>query len=123
MRVQVVRLESGEAGLRAALKTSGGVVWAYWRGDPPTRGVFTDVELAVTRVLDWGRELQPLTEETGQTAPLEVLHGTVVRVDPDGSAQLRVGDGVLHVATQGAPPPPGTRFRLGGVELTAYPSE
>lgn len=123
MRVQVVRLESGEAGLRAALKTSGGVVWAYWRGPPPTRGVFTDVELAVTRVLDWGRELQPLTAEDGEAAPFEVLHGTLERVDADGSAELRVGTDTLHLATRGAPPPPGTPLRLRGVELTAYPSE
>jgi hypothetical protein len=121
MQVQVVRVEQGEAGLRAALKTSGGIIWAYWRGDPPTRGQFTDVELAVTRVVSWGQELEPLTEDAGRAA-LEVLHGTLVRIDADGSAELRVGGATLHVSTQGTPPPVGTKVRLSGCEITAYPS-
>ncbi|HZI15669.1 MAG TPA: hypothetical protein VE153_35205 [Myxococcus sp.] len=121
MQVQVVRVEQGEAGLRAALKTSGGIIWAYWRGDPPTRGQFTDVELAVTRVVSWGQELEPLTEGAGRAA-LEVLHGTLERIDADGSAELRVGGATLIVSTQGTPPPVGTKVRLSGCEITAYPS-
>ena len=123
MYVQIVRLESGEAGLRAALKTTGGVVWAYWRGDAPTRGQYAEVELAVTKVLDWGRELQPLDDGTEQTAPFEVLHGRLERSDPDGTTELWIGGDILHVQTQGVAPPPGTRLRLRGVELTAYPTE
>lgn len=125
MQVQVVRVEGTEAGLRTALKTSGGIIWAYWRGDPPTRGQFTDVELAVTRVVSWGQELEPVEAESGQPGgrtALEVLYGTLERIDADGSAELRVGGATLHVSTQGTPPPPGTKVRLSGCEITAYPS-
>ena len=62
-------------GPRVALKTPGGVIWAYWRGDPPSRGQFTDVELAVTRVLTWGEELEPISEASAGEPTLGVLDG------------------------------------------------
>lgn len=124
MHVQVVRVEAGENGLRTALKTSGGVVWTYWRGDPPTRGQFIDAELAIAGALTWGRELEPLTSEdaTASPAALGVLHAVLERYESDGTAVLRVGNGVVLVTTRGTPPTEGTPVRLRGGELTAYPT-
>lgn len=129
MRVQVVRVESGEGGVRTALKTAGGVVWTYWRGDPPTRAQFSDVELAITAPVTWGRQLEIVraddTANEGATSlppALGCLHAVLESIDQDGVALLRVGDGLVLVETTGAAPAPGTQLRLRACELTAYPA-
>lgn len=125
MRVQVLRLEVGEAGPRVALKTPGGVFWAYWRGEPPTRGAFTDVELAIAGVVEWGRELTALSGPGGDGAggaALECLNGTLEHLDADGTATVRVGGDAVLVATRGRAPALGTGVRLRGCEIAAYPA-
>jgi hypothetical protein len=120
MHAQVVRLEQGDIGPRIALKTPGGIVWVYWRGDPPTKGQFTDVELAVTRVLTWGEELEPVSEVREPT--LGVLDGTLEAVDAEGTVTLRVGTSQVILSARGTPPAPGTRVRLRNCEIAAYPA-
>ncbi|QSQ21154.1 hypothetical protein JY651_39105 [Pyxidicoccus parkwayensis] len=120
MHAQVVRLEQGDIGPRIALKTPGGIVWVYWRGDPPTKGQFTDVELAVTRVLTWGEELEPVSEVREPT--LGVLDGTLEAVDAEGTVTLRVGTAQVILSARGTPPAPGTRVRLRNCEIAAYPA-
>lgn len=121
MHVQVLRLEQGGDGWRVALRTAGGVVRAHWRGgEPPARGAFTDVELAVAGVVEWGRELGPHSDDGA--AALECLQGTLEHLDPDGTARLRVGADVVLLATRGAPPALGTGVRLRGCEIAAYPA-
>ncbi|MFP2910226.1 hypothetical protein ACLESD_35340 [Pyxidicoccus sp. 3LFB2] len=122
MQAQVVRLEQGDIGPRIALKTPGGVVWVYWRGDPPTRGQFTDVELAVTRVLTWGEELEPVSAAEAGEPTLGVLDGTLEAVDAEGTVTLRVGHSPVILSAKGTPPAPGTRVRLRNCEITAYPT-
>lgn len=122
MEAQVVRLEQGAIGPRIALKTPGGVIWVYWRGDPPTRGQFTDVELAVTRVLTWGEELEPVSAAEAREPTLGVLDGTLEAVDAEGTVTLRVGHSIVILSAKGTPPAPGTHVRLRNCEITAYPT-
>jgi hypothetical protein len=122
MHAQVVRLEQGEVGPRVALKTPGGVVWAYWRGDPPTRGQYTDVELAITRVLTWGEELVPVSAAQAEEPTLGCLDGTLEAVDAEGTVTLRVGTARVILSARGTPPAPGTHVRLRDCEITAYPT-
>ncbi|WP_164011217.1 hypothetical protein [Pyxidicoccus trucidator] len=122
MEVQVIRLEQGDIGPRIALKTQGGVIWVYWRGDPPTRGQFTNVELAVSRVLTWGEELETVSAAEAGEPTLGVLDGTLETVDADGTVILRVGHSVVMLSAEGTPPAPGTRVRLRNCEITAYPT-
>jgi hypothetical protein len=122
MHVQVVRLEQGAVGPRVALKTPGGVIWAYWRGDPPSRGQFTDVELAVTRVLTWGEELEPVSDAEAGEPTLGVLDGTLEVVDEEGTVTLLVGSSLVILSAKGTPPAPGTRVRLRNCEIAAYPT-
>jgi hypothetical protein len=127
MRVRVVRMEEGESGLRTALLTEGGVVWTYWRGESPTAGQSVDVELAISAELTWGRELEVIADEDDSPgaltagAALGCLHAVLERTEPDGAAVLRVSEGILLVFAKGEPPPPGTRLRVRGCEITAYP--
>jgi len=122
MQVQVIRLEQGDVGPRVTLKTPGGVIWVYWRGEPPTRGQFTDVELAVTRVLTWGEELEPVSAAKAAEPTLGVLDGTLEALDADGTVVLRVGASPVILSAQGTPPVPGTHVRLRNCEITAYPT-
>lgn len=122
MHAQVVRLEQGAVGPRVALKTPGGVIWVYWRGDAPTRGQFTDVELAVTRVLTWGEELEPVSEAAAGEPTLGVLDGTLEAADAEGTVTLRVGVWPVILSAKGTAPAPGTRVRLRNCEIAAYPA-
>lgn len=122
MHAQVVRLEQAEVGPRVALKTPGGVVWVYWRGDPPTRGQYTDVELAITRVLTWGEELVSVSAAQAEEPTLGCLDGTLEAVDAEGTVTLRVGLALVILSARGTPPAPGTHVRLRDCEITAYPT-
>ncbi|MBZ4419809.1 hypothetical protein [Myxococcus sp. RHSTA-1-4] len=122
MQAQVVRLEQGEVGPRVALKTPGGVIWAYWRGDPPTRGQYTDVELAITRVLTWGEELEQVSAAQAAEPTLGCLDGTLEAVDAEGTVTLRVGYAQVILSARGTPPAPGSHVRLRNCEITAYPT-
>jgi hypothetical protein len=122
MEAQVVRLEQGAVGPRVALKTPGGVIWAYWPGDPPMRGQYTDVELAVTRVLTWGEELEQVPEAEAGEPTLGCLDGTLEAVDAEGTVTLRVGHAQVILSARGTPPAPGSRVRLRNCEITAYPT-
>ncbi|NMO18364.1 hypothetical protein HPC49_34820 [Pyxidicoccus fallax] len=122
MQAQVVRLEQAEVGARVALKTPGGVVWVYWPGEPPTRGQFTDVELAVTRVLTWGEELEPVSAAEAREPTLGCLDGTLESVDAEGTVTLRVGPARVILSARGTPPALGSHVRLRNCEITAYPA-
>jgi hypothetical protein len=122
MRVKVMEAINQTQGCQVNFSTEYGNATALWSGNEPQINKEYFVELEVSGVLGWQKDINVSEEKCGISLDSGTVHlvGLFESIEDDGYTVIRLGDSIISIETQGEPPDIGSNVKLTTNNLLLY---
>lgn len=123
MKINIKEIKSELSRNIVVFSTEFGSAKAIWQGDTPRPNLEYFVEMEISNILTWGRDIIRVDEcsySVGMEGDVLYFIGYIESIDDDGYTVIRLGDSIIAIEVDGNPFPQGVFVKVLANEVSLF---